>query len=604
MEEKLQLAIYKIDHGTIDSTGGEDLFSKVSTHILSKSFASQKINWDSIKDYQLALFYKKTPSNPKWKTFFKKIADNSEKILKENQSWNESFILLLLNKTSQNLYAITWGLGFHIIQEFIDEDFGVDVLSRLITKDDKILKSVKEKAVMGGILGTTKFFRKNYNLAENDSFGKIYQELEAFLDKNILQERFGFSLDDLKKWSTCFAKTSFKINKSITFDQLFQIITWCEYVLENPDNDPKLRPISINNVEKIVKKRNPDLIQKLEKELLKQLWSRFQNESEAFDFDICHRDFEKYLTATKFIVRRSSSENNYFWNYTFESLTLIDQMYEKIKEMENAPRDEGEFINLIRSLKIYSYDQENDNQPLTHSYLINHIFWDITCETNKYFLIDNAWYRIKENFIFELNESCTNFIVQNFHEEPMNNWDYANDDENAYNSKYISNTPLSEKILVFDKITPENIEPCDILRWSDKTLYFYHVKAGFSNTMRDLCSQIFIAATRIQKDLNWSKEYIWKIYDELSRKASSNDPYYKKAGKQLDNISKADFLDIFNKTKLVFVLCVFDTAVHERDIKNNIADFWSNIAKFSLQELIKGMKGIDIDLQVIQIAKG
>lgn len=135
--------------------------------------------------------------------------------------------MLILNNSSKNLYAVTGGLGYHAIQEFIDDDFGVDILSRLISKEDKILKSVKEKSVMGGILGTTKFFRKDYNLFENDGFGKIYQELKSRLNKDILKTKFGFSDEDLRKDSSCIAKTSFKINKSITFEQMFQIIDGC-----------------------------------------------------------------------------------------------------------------------------------------------------------------------------------------------------------------------------------------------------------------------------------------------------------------------------------------------------------------------------------------
>jgi len=39
-----------------------------------------------------------------------------------------------------------------------------------------------------------------------------------------------------------------------------------------------------------------------------------------------------------------------------------------------------------------------------------------------------------------------------------------------------------------------------------------------------------------------------------------------------------------------------------RDIKN-IEEFKSNIAKFSLQELTKEMKGIDVDFRITQIRK-
>src|SRR5690606_29839351 len=118
------------------------------------------------------------------------------------------------------VYVITGGMhSYSAIQDLIQDDFGVDILSRLIEKKDKILKAVREKSVMGGILGTTKFFRNSYNLFENDAFGKIYQELRANLDHQVLKDRFGFTQDDLNRDVVCVAKSSFKINKSLTLDQ-------------------------------------------------------------------------------------------------------------------------------------------------------------------------------------------------------------------------------------------------------------------------------------------------------------------------------------------------------------------------------------------------
>ncbi|MCK4540378.1 TIGR04141 family sporadically distributed protein [Candidatus Parcubacteria bacterium] len=600
-EEKLQIAIYRINTENDLLFEAEDSFACLSERIKSKGFSSQNLQDDLIGDYDIGLFYKKSPLKPKWKDFFNGIAKDNQDILKLNQGWTESFVILFLNNISNNLYAITGGSGYHVIQEFIDDDFGVDILSCLITKEDKILKSVKEKSVMGGILGATKYFRKNYNLFENDGFGKIYQELKACLDKNILQDQFGFSAEDLKKESACIAKTSFKINKAITFNQIFQIIDRCEYILENPDNDPRLKPISINNVEKIVKKKKQRLIRELENELFNQLWKRYCDENENIDFDLCHKDFEKYLTASKYIVKKNISKNNLFDDFEFtddKKLENIDELFKQIKELDGSPSDKDELESLIKSLKIYSYNDEDEINELTKGYVLHHIFGDVSFDGKKYFLIDNNWYKIKDDFIDELNQSCESFINSNHDDGLDKKWNYPTISENQYNESYLG----ENKTIVLDKITPDNIEPCDILKWDDENLYFYHVKAGFGNTMRDLCSQIFIAANKIKKDINSSKEYIGKIYDQLKNKKGSTDEYFDKIGKQTEIVSKDDFINFFTSKKLVFVLSVLDTAT-ERNLKTDISEFNSNIAKFSLQELVKAMKGIDVEFRIIQIFK-
>jgi uncharacterized protein (TIGR04141 family) len=597
-EEKLQIAIYKINEESNLFSETENMLSTLSDHVKDKGFSPQELKSNLNDNYQIELFYKKNPLKPKWKLFLKDVAKNKQDILKENQSWSESFVILLLNSSSKNLYAVAGGLGYHAIQEFIDDDFGVDILSRLISKEDKILKSVKEKSVMGGILGTTKFFRKDYNLFENDGFGKIYQELKSGLNKDILKNKFGFSDEDLTKDSSCIAKTSFKINKSITFDQMFQIIDGCENIY----NDETLTPISINNVEKIIKKKDEQLVTDLEKELSNQFWKRFSGETGSYDFDICHKDFENYLTASKYIIRKNISKNNFFDDFEFCNLENIDELFNKIKKLDDKPNNQEELFELIKSLKIFSYSEEDEKNPLTKGWIFHHIFGDVSLNNERYFLIDNGWYKIKDEFISDLNNSCKSFIENHYDENLSEIWNYPAEKENDFNAKFISDNPENDKVLVLDKITPENIEPCDILKWDDENIYFYHVKAGFGNTMRDLCSQVFISANKLKNDINSSKDYIGKIYDDLVSKKSSSDDYFKKAGSQTDNITKDEFLNLFTNKKLVFVLSVLDTG-KDRNLKTNLSDFSSNIAKFSLQKLVKGMKGIDMNLRFSQIFK-
>lgn len=119
--------------------------------------------------------------------------------------------------------------------------------------------------------------------------------------------------------------------------------------------------------------------------------------------------------------------------------------------------------------------------------------------------------------------------------------------------------------------------------------------------MRDLCSQVFISANELQSDVNSSKEYIGKIYDHLVSKRDSEDGYFARAFSQTTNMTKEQFIELFENKKMVFVLAVLDTATTERMISDGISRFGSNIAKFSLQELVKGMRGLGIEFRITQI---
>jgi len=601
MAKKLQIGIYKIN---LES----DLFISSTDHIDTmvatikaddSDFELQKIKDDLSDDFEIQLLYKKKASNPAWKEFFSNIATPDQDILKPFQSKIESFAMFLRNDSSGNLYAITGGFGHCPIQDYIDENFGIDILSRIIKKEDKILKAVKEKSVQGGILGSTKFFRNNYNFFENDDFGKIYQELKANLDRKILKKYFGFSLDDIKSDSTCIAKTSFKINKAISLPQLFKIINSCEYIIKNPSKDPSLEPIVINNVRKINKKKNQKLVEELEDTLFKQLWDRYGDIDADIDFDLCSKDFEKYMTASRYVLRKGSSTKNFFGKYEFVELRNIDQIFEELKKHSNKPTSLAELRDLLESLKIYSYNDESSFE-LTKEWMIYHLMGDISLGDKKYFLIDNQWYEIMEDFINRLNEDCASFVKRNPYNCLDKEWNYtkSGDDENKYNQKYFN----EKNTIVLDKILADNIESCDILKWDEKSIYFCHVKAGFGNTMRDLCNQILVSAIMISNDLAGSKEYIGKIYDSLKKKKGSGG-YFGKVGDQSDKYTKEEFVKLFKDKTPVFVLAVLDTYKDSRNLEVDMAKFRSSIAKFSLQELRKRMKGIDMTLKITQIKK-
>lgn len=574
----LQIAIYKLASPEL---------TPVSAKIEGAGFALQELENEQTNGFALKLYYRQRPQPPRWKRFVGTIARPGQDILRPSKSWSEDFILLLIHAERNVIYAVTGGTGFFLVQEFADDDFGMDIFSRLLKKEDKVLKATREKGVVGSVLGLTQHFRRNSNLYEIDSFGKIYQELKANLRKDVLVEKMGLLADDVKKDSICIAKSSFRINKAISFEDLLRVIEGCESVLETEV------PVSINDVEKITKKRDALLVDQLDAALFDQLWTRYSDTENSVSFDLCDRDFEKYLTASTYIVRKGASSKNLFGDYEFDELTDIDSLLDQIRLLDNSPETKDAFIKLTKGIKIFSFD-END-EPLTQGDLLAHIMGDVTVDGKKYFFIDKTWFRIKDTFVADLNARCKAYIDKNFFDKPLEPWDYNRETENNYNRKYIG----KENFIVLDRVTPDNIEPCDVLHWDDDTLYFIHIKSGFGNTMRDLCAQLLIAARKIGQDLASSKDFVEKIYDSMQAKIGG-EPYFDAVGRQTEVYSKDDFVALFSK-KIVFVLAVCDTkTAGERDI-HNVDAFNSNIAKFSLEELSRAMRGQDFDFRVAQI---
>jgi len=198
--------------------------------------------------------------------------------------------------------------------------------------------------------------------------------------------------------------------------------------------------------------------------------------------------------------------------------------------------------------------------------------------------------------IDKINVTCTNFVVEKKYAGPaMPKWPLMQS-ENAFNASLLGTV----NTLTFDLITPLNIEVCDILRWDKDNIYLYHVKKGFDNSMRDLCGQISIAARKVLEDSKNTFAFLGSLYDALAAsKGTSN--YYKKARKELGKLSRADFIKLFQEREIVFVLAVQDRAKAVRTLEKNMADFESNIAKFSLNELTQKMRNLDVAFEILQL---
>ncbi len=571
----IQAAIYRIKKDTKKK--------EIIQFLKSKDYKEQNIKKDIKKnsDYVFSLFYcSKKENQPKWRKFFGEIVANNQEEIVKTENISEGFIFLIKKKKSRRFfYAFTGGIGYFALKNFIETNFGIEIILRSIGPTDRALRAIRENNIASNILGQNKYFREVVSFYENENFGKIYRELVATLDKKTL-ERVGLNKLDFLSNSYCIAKSSFKINKSLTFNEILELIESLHLLRKQP-----LLTKEINSIKKI--KENKDLTNGL----YEKLYDYFLNNAKDrySDFIIAHKDFEKFLTSTKFKLITLKKEHN-IENIDLETIFALEELKEEINSKDK-------FIENLKNIEIISLN--NDDFIMTKDSFFNHIITEIKKDKKHYFLINGDWFFITDKFIKDLNVYCKYIIENNYikHKELFGNerWEkFKKDNEIKYEKEDEFNKKFNGKknYIVLDKITPENIEPCDILKWDDKNLYLIHVKKGFNQQMRDVCSQIYIAARRIclsTKTFNKDKEnYIVKIY-EFSK------------GKTTIQITKNNFCKLFKK-KIIFVMAILDTAKKERKIKN-VKQFNSNIAKFSLKNLFSEIKSLNVELKITQIEK-
>ncbi|MDN5105772.1 TIGR04141 family sporadically distributed protein [Aliarcobacter butzleri] len=590
MADKWQVNIYKINAETKET---KIVFGELekndymeSQKVLKKllktdgtKYNSQKLYDETINNFQLYLYYRENIKlKPDWKDFLSEIVEDGQSILKKVNNKHESFVLFLYQKISKNLYAICGGHGFFMIQDYIIDSFGIDVLSRIVdSKNKKIIAHAKELGVTGSILGITKHFRQNFNFYENSNFGNIYREITTYLDKDTVK-KVGLDIDSSEN-ALCLAKNSFKVNKSITFDTLIKIIEKCDHIIENEDIK-----IDVNNIKLVDNKKNSLLIEKLDKELFNFLWKLNSDKTEISNIDISHKDFNNFLTATKFQFNKTTlNEREYILTDIINSISSLTK---------------ESFLSRLRNGEIISYDE--NSEVLTRGKFLDHLILELEYEGNNYFFINGKWFVITSNFIDELNQICFDFINNNYNDKLSKVWSKTISSRSGNLSYIEGDYNLTYKgeleTIVLDTLTPEGIEPCDILKYDDKNIFLFHVKKGFNNSMRDLCSQVFLSANRINEDIySNSFNYLTKVYSKMS----SSTIYQ-------NQISEDDFLNLFkNGRKLIYVLSVLDESEIEKNLKdkNELKLIKSNVAKFSLKELMEKMMSKGFLFEFCQIKR-
>jgi uncharacterized protein (TIGR04141 family) len=595
MAEKIQVSFYQIENDFLfDKSSQKHSINKVVEHLTNEKFKRQKLQplyEKKYKNYTIEVYYKTKPSEKDWKDFLKKIVKEGEDILNEDGFNTESYVILIYNK--KNCFATTGGYGHFTIKNMVFNDFGLEILSTFMQKEDRRLKAVRQNSLAGNNLGSITYFRNNINILENDNFGSLYSELNFLFDKSKLMSTFGLSQKEIKSDVLCVAKNSFTIKKSISFDEVISIIENCEKLLINKNR------LTINKIKKINDKSKD---KELNDEFFKCLFEDYQNTTNIFNVEISSNDFDNFYQMNRWeltLGKLQKIEGE-------ELLTNLNIILDKLEK--NIEKDT--FKELINNAELKVYNSEN---LIAQGKLKNYFFTELNFNGKNYFLLNSYWYEIEQNFIDELNEKVRYFIDSYKYEK--NDLSEIKDIEGILLRKYLEKdevkgknaNPISEgdynisyldeaNTLVFDKITSSNIEICDFLKWDDNNVYFYHVKWGFDHSMRDLCSQIYTSARQLKEDYTKKDfKFLKDLFNSL-KNLNATTHNNSRVKEQLKDLDENTFLKNLQK-KPIFVLVILGG----RDIKGELGGIQvSTYAKISINDLFTRMKDLNFELKITQ----
>ena len=526
---------------------------------------------------------------PRWLGFFSEVVSKGEDLLK---SYNTFSTFLVFIGFKKNIYAISGGSGNTVLERYSVSNLGTEVLTRLIQKDEKVITSLKDRSFVGNILGESRIYKDDQRLTDEDQFGKIYNHVKAGLNREILTKIFRFSKHDLtRRTANCIAHSSFQINKRISFEKLLEIIERIDWLFET-----KKQPnFTLNDVIHIDNRKpsNQQLREKLELEFKSQIYNKYMKKEEL-DFDFCHKKYEEYYNAHEYIATRDRKKIiNTSDRLTFSSVL-------------SAVRDNGflltdslnEFIYSFMDVKIETFDELGERA--TSGSLFEHLNGEIKYEGTTYFYLGTEWYRVKLEFIEQLNRDCKDSLRQML-DKSLLKLPFREKIEDDYVSKFLGRPGA----YVLHKVLYENIELCDLLLHDRNTIYLVHIKQGFNHSVRELASQVSMAARHLMHDRKTNCKLISKLETKLLRLKGNKNIYLDAVGNQkMPPKGLAGlFNNIINDNQIIFCLAFVDKGTTKRDILNDLEDFDSSIAKYSVLELKKALMSYGFGFKIIQLDK-
>lgn len=149
MSERVNAKLYKIQDLIVEEKSDSDALIRIMLDAYSQKsgnhFIEIQLRTDLYNDeYNSKLFVFSTPQKiPEWYEFLTSIVLNKMGLdnLKAKYS---SFILFIYD--NNRIYAVTKGYhGHHLLEEYIDKFFGLEVLSRLVDKSVTEIKQIEER---------------------------------------------------------------------------------------------------------------------------------------------------------------------------------------------------------------------------------------------------------------------------------------------------------------------------------------------------------------------------------------------------------------------------------------------------------------------------
>lgn len=599
MKDKTNGKLYKININSFEGTenSGElidrmiGIFNKGEENTFKQKSIKKNILSKSNFSIKLFTYVSDADKKPDWKYFIDSITeeDNSELM-----SISSSFLLFIYNK--KEIYVLSRGHhGFTVINNFIENDFGLDVISCLLKENSTVIRALNERKFFGDEYLTQRNFKGEFLLNYDDNFGKIYNDIiaeipeEDFSKLGIVKKR-----SNIKKVSVDVG-ASLEISSSFDFNELSNRIQKISNLLKETKT---IRRVSLNHFNKVKSSKLSKIKDKLEYKLFEKCFESICTSNNNIDF--FYKEINTYITSKKISITDKHTGEEVFESEDLKSINYLN-VIEELKRAEILVDTIDNFIASVNEL-VFTLYPINESQENIDSIFIEWINTDIVYENKAYFRIDGVWYNFENNIDTYLDDEIKKINFKNSYVKSLNEWRETTKTvkgkkvKGYHESDFNSSHRLNDCFIVTDKCFHNYIELADIIRidFDLKELYLYHVKRGIDRDLRVLSSQILNAVRTLRYDLGG--KMLGDYFDKIKKtQYKSKNVYYNLKGHKV-NLLKSKFIELFKDDiyKINIVLAV--SSDKKDELKDQIQKSNSRIAKLSLLHTIKEIRKYDYNL--------
>lgn len=562
--ELIQFSIYKINVEKVEETISlkeDENINDIKSKIIEYLRNCIKKGRDNvlISDYdEFTLMLIKSKRNPIWKNMVEYMINNGKIIedIDNKKIINESTSYILFTIVDNKIYAMTGGRGANYISKFIEKNYGLYLIPKIVDKNNPIIRKVVENNITGNNLSTERITKNVTSVSMEDSLGSIYRELNIQVSKEIAKKLGVSGIEDNKQISIS-SGDSVIIRKSISLEELKVILKTLSKLEEKEDN-------FILNYFVPIRKKGIKL------SYLKDIMIRSILNNELDKFQLVSDDISQYyFTSSKYILTKEN-----------ESILVKTSPIEFKDIIDTLMDDKGRLYKTRIEEALYQYElgtmDENGETVIVPDKIINLLRGCIEDENYCYYLLNGTWYVFEEHFFNKLDEKYKLLYdnIQTESEKVVEKFNLTKEanNEDMYNGMFIED----RKIITVHKHEIKFIELADLIFYDDDNIYLMCNKGEFNGEhVRDLENQINTSSKMIELVLRNDKNLIKQYYNDLNEK-------------EKEKIQQDDFLKLFNK-QIVFI------AGFSKNYKRQTR---SPYAKYLLCELEKNLKNSGFNLLI------